>query len=92
MSRSVFIALCISMLILGGFALFSQNYRAGVEQSANQAPVVASAAVPTDSPLDAPNVEASFSTTPPSIPHSGWSTGGSSTFGTAGQSGSRSVN
>ncbi len=67
MSRSAFIALCVSVLILGGFALFSQNYRASVEQNANQAPVIASAAVPTDSPLDAPNIEASFVATAPSV-------------------------
>lgn len=67
MPRSAFIALCVSVLILGGFALVSQHYRANVDQQAHQAPVVASAAVPTDSPLDAPSVEASFVATPPSV-------------------------
>jgi len=67
MSRSAFIALCVSVLILGGFALVSQHYRTDVDQQANQAPIVASAAVPTDSPLDAPSIEASFVTTPPRV-------------------------
>lgn len=47
MSRSLFLSILISVLILGAFALFSQNYRITATQTALESPLVASSVMPT---------------------------------------------